>query len=242
MKWSEINLEAALGDLALSVEFPETPDVSPSVVARIADRRTIWSRRVALVAAAAVIALVAPLVVSSGAREAVADFLGIGRVRVEVTGSVPEPTTTAADIGLGREITLGEALERFGDFEYPRSVGEPDAVFLSDFGDIVALIYEASEGLPKIDGIDAGLVFIRLPGVPPGAYLDKTLGADGTVRVVEVNGFEGLWTKGTEHRLTYDGNIRASGNALIWREGETTYRIESMLSLKETLEIAWSIE
>ncbi|MPZ68691.1 MAG: hypothetical protein GEU71_04090 [Actinobacteria bacterium] len=242
MNWSAVNLEAALGELALSVEFPETPDVSANVVARISARPAPWSRRGALVAAAAVIALVAPLVLSSGAREAVADFLGLGRVRVEVRGNVPEPTTTAPDIGLGREISLQEALERFGDFEYPRSVGEPDAVFLSDFGDITALVYEPSDALPEIDDIDAGLIFIRLPGIPPSGYLDKTLGADGTVRAVEVNGFEGLWTKGTEHRLTYEGNVRVSGNALIWQEGEITYRIESMLSLEATLEIARSIE
>lgn len=237
MNWSEIDLEAALADLSQSLEFPAAPDVSANVIARIAPRPRL-SRRVVLVAAAAVIAIVAPLIVSPGAREAVADLLGLGRIDIEIGAEAPEPTTTAPDLGLGHEIRLDDAIERFGDFEFPRVLGEPDAVFLSDFGDITALVYEPRAGLPEIGDTNAGLIFFRLSG----GSLQKSLGPGGAVREVEVNGHDGLWARGTEHRLGFEGSVRVSGNALIWQDGDITYRIESLLSLRATLEVARSVE
>lgn len=246
MNWSEANLEAALVDLSRSVEWPPAPDVSERVCARTRARPAssgpLRARRIALAAAAVALGVSGALFAAPGVREAVADFLGLGRVKIETRETVPTPTTTALAFGLGREVSLEEVNERFGHVEVPGILGEPDAVYLSDLDEFVALVYDPSAELPEIADTRAGLIVFRLPGFPPGEYLEKTLGPDARIRRVTVNGVEGLWVRGREHALGFEGTIRTSGNALIWQEEEVTFRIESMTGLREVLEVARSLE
>ena len=246
MNWSEVNLEVALVQLSSSVEWPPAPDVVDRVRARIGLRpissHSVWRSRIALAAAAVVLGVFGALLAAPGVREAVANFLGLGRVKIETRSNIPTPTTTAPDLGLGREVSLEDAEERFGHVEVPGILGDPDAVYLSDFGEFVALVYDPSAEFPEIDDTGAGLIVFRLPGFPPGKYLEKTIGPDARIRRVRVNGVEGLWVRGREHALSFEGSIRTSGNALIWEEDEVTFRIEAMTGLREVLEVARSLE
>ena len=246
MNWSEANLEAALFDLSRSVEWPPAPDVSERVRARTRARPVfsgpVSTRRIALAAAAVALGVSGALIAAPGVREAVANFLGLGRVKIETRANIPTPTTTAPDLGLGREVSLEDAEERFGHVEVPGILGDPDAVYLSDFGEFVALVYDPSAELPEIGDTGAGLIVFRLPGFPPGKYLEKALGPEARIRRVPVNGVEGLWVRGREHALSFEGSIRTSGNALIWEEDEVTFRIEAMTGLREVLEVARSLE
>lgn len=250
MKWSEVNLDAALFDLSRAVEWPPAPDVADQVRARTAGRPVAsppvvshpkWGRRIALAAAAIALGVFGALTAAPGFRAAVADFLGLGRVKIETRATVPTPTTTAVDLGLGREASLDEVDELFGHVEVPGILGAPDTVYLSDSGDFVALVYDPNAELPEIADTGAGLIVFRLPDFPPGEYLYKTLGPDAGIRRVEVNGVEGLWVRGREHALSFEGSIRTSGNALIWEEEGVTFRIESMTRLEEVLEVARSL-
>lgn len=251
MNWSEANLEAALVDLSRAVEWAPAPDVADRVRARTAGRPAAshpvvshpkWGRRTALAAAAIALGVFGALLAAPGFRAAVADFLGLGRVKIETRETVPTPTTTAPDLGLGREATLEEVNDLFGHVEVPGILGAPDTVYLSDSGDFVALVYDPSAELPEIADTGAGLIVFRLPGFPPGKYLEKTLGPDARIRRVKVNGVEGLWVRGREHALAFEESIRTSGNALIWEEEEVTFRIEAMAGLTEVLEVARSLE
>lgn len=250
MNWSVVDLEAALADLSRSVEWPPVPDVSESVRARTASSPVVpspltrprWIDRAALVAAALVLGVFGTLLARPGFREATADFLGAGRVKIEVDENVPTPTTTAPDLGIGRESSLDEVEGLFGHVEVPTVLGLPDTVYLSDFHEFAALVYDATAELPEIGETGAGVIIFRLPDFPEWAYLDKTLGPAARIRPVKVNGVEGIWARGVEHALSFEGSTRVAGNALIWQKDKVTFRIESMLSLEEVRAIARSLE
>lgn len=248
MNWSEVNLEVALVQLSGSVEWPPAPDVVDRVRARIGVRpissHPVWRSRITLAAAAAAVGVFGALLSTPGFRAAAADFLGLGRVKIETGATVPTPTTTAPDLGLGRVSSLEEVDEIFGHVEVPALLGAPDAVYLSDFHEFSALVYDASAELPEIGDTGAGLIIFRLPDSPSESdpYLEKFPGGDAHVRRVKVKGVEGLWVRGFEHALSFEDSTRISGNALIWESAGVTFRIESMMTLREVLGIARSLE
>jgi hypothetical protein len=65
-----------------------------------------------------------------------------------------------------------------------------------------------------------------------------------------VNGQPGFWIEGDPHIFFYetdtgrfvDDQRRWVGDALLWSDGETTYRIESALGRDATIRIAESID
>ena len=105
MSRRELDLDAALADLAAALEFPPTPDLAAAVSARLAEApaRPARSRprlphlagwrRLAAAGLAAVLLAAAVLVASPGTREAVARRLGLRGVGVEL-GGPPPPTVT----------------------------------------------------------------------------------------------------------------------------------------------------
>ena len=66
-----------------------------------------------------------------------------------------------------------------------------------------------------------------------------------TLAVVEVNGQPGAYVRG-EHMLIVDGEVQfgflVDAPALIWEQGQLTYRIEANLPLEELLLIAESLK
>jgi hypothetical protein len=209
--------------------------------------RILWY---APAAAALIIALL--LVALPGVRSAVADFLGLGGVRIDVGG--PTPTPAGADLDLGVEVGLAEAGAAV-DYEVrvPGALGVPDAVYLDRLvpGDQVALAYRSRAGLPATPGGDLGALVTQFPGSLPGeASVKKIVSPDETsLRRVFVGRSEGYWIAGEPHFIAYidpDGNpreetVRLVGNVLLWAENGITYRIESALRLSEVLQVARSM-
>jgi hypothetical protein len=257
----DAHLERSLRDLGPLVAFPATPDLSARVTAAIRtegrapvsrpQRRP--ARAFAFASGLAVVALLG-LALTPATRDAVADFLGIGGVRIE-TGHGAAPTPTAApgtNLRLGERTTLEDARDRV-EFSVllPDVLGlaNPDEVYVADFppGGRVSLVYRARGWLPKANQTGIGLLITEFEGTLEGDIVKKLSGMQQVVPT-DVNGAPALWVRG-EHPIFYldaKGNertetLRLSANALVWTRGTTTLRIESSLNLADTLTIAESM-
>jgi hypothetical protein len=229
MSRRELDLEAALADLAVDLRFPPTPDLAAAVTARLeedpartparrrspARRWPAWMagwRRLAVAGLAVLLLAAAVLVASPGTREAVARRLGLRGIGVRVGGPPPPTVTTAAgarlDLGLGERVTLDEARRR-NSFPVlvPTAAGfdRPDAVFVNGTvppGGRVDLVYRARPGLPASSFTDAGLLITEFRGQPEPEFLKKVTGA-GMVRSVTVGGEPGFFFSGEPHFFSY---------------------------------------
>lgn len=238
----------ALGDLAAAIEFPAPPDVRAAVRERLerAPAPARW-RRLAFALTAAVVVASGFLIASPDARRAVADFLGVPGVRVEVREHGPTPGPTVEDDlhgVFGRRVSPAAAAAAV-DFPLPAPAAAPGApdVYLLDDAGAVTLAYGASPDLPEIEDSGYGLIVVALADFPPDRYFGKLLvGPNPIVDEVEVGGRPGYWTKAPEHTLSFDGRLRASGNALLWETADgVTIRVETAAGLARTRAVAESI-
>src|SRR5829696_45205 len=228
MSRRELDLEAALADLAADLRFPPTPDLAAAVSARLeagparapAGRRSLarrWPawlagwRRLAVAGLAVVLLAAAVLAASPGTREAVARRLGLRGIGVELGGPPPTASTSAGarlDLGLGERVTLEEARRRVAfPVLVPAAAGfdRPDAVFVDatvPAGGRVDLVYRARPGLPASSFTDAGLLITQFRGEPEPDFIKKVTGA-GMVQVVTVGGEPGYFFSGEPHFFSY---------------------------------------
>ncbi len=128
-------LERELEALATSIEWPDAPDVAPTVAGRLAvppPRARRRRRPFALVLAAVLAVLLAVLAVPP-ARTAILDWLGVGAARIVQVDELPAlPPARNLDV-LGRRATLAEARAQAG-FTFadpPRDEPAPDEVRLT---------------------------------------------------------------------------------------------------------------
>jgi hypothetical protein len=266
----ELDLDAALADLAASLEFPPTPDLAAAVGARLADapapaaparrRRPGWPagwRRLAAAGLAAVLLAAAVLVASPGTREAVARRLGLRGIEVRLGGPPPATATTSPgtrlDLNLGERVTLEEARRRVSfPVLVPGAAGfqRPDAVFVDrqPSGGRVDLVYRARPDLPSSPFTDAGLLVTQFRGQWTPEFLKKVVNM-GMVEQVTVGGEPGYWFSGEPHFFTYrdaagdfrEEQTRLAGNTLIWQRGELTLRLEGRLSREAAVAVAESM-
>jgi len=177
---------------------------------------------------------------------------------------VPAPTTRPAPTAalpsgaslewLGTRIGLGEAVP-FADAERlagltPRlpadpRFGRPDATFVNDR--VITFTWASGPRLPPTRAPGIGLLITEFRGAVERGLFEKQLAGDTTtVERVTVDGRPGYWITGEPHSLVYrapDGKIvaesrRTVGDALIWWDGEVTFRIETALGRDAALAIA----
>lgn len=260
--------EARLQQLARRFPYPPTPDVTSTVRAQLAEgsrqkpglppRRLAW-------AALLVLLILAGLLAVPQVRAALIEYLQIGAVRiflVEPT-QTPTPTPAAASLeerpltptprpsptplpsllDLAGATTLAQAQAQV-DFPirlpaYPANLGEPDWVFLQDFGGPVVVLVWLDEAQP-------GRVRLSLHQLGPGTFAEK--GNPGRIEETNVNGQRAIWAEGPYvlqfrrgSRVDYDLRRLVEGRVLIWVEGEITYRLETDLSLQEAVRVAESL-
>jgi hypothetical protein len=207
---------------------------------RAAPRRSRWIAPAAAVVLAVLLAVTA---VPAG-REAVADLLGIGGVRIRLTGGVPD--------GVGTELDLGRAVpaEELDDATAPSGLGDPAAAFAGRPRGALTLVWAPSEALPEVLDTGVGLLFSTFPGDLERSLIEKRVLAGSTLEATTVAGQPAYFVAGAPHTFLYvdpagnpvEDTVRLSGNALVWADDGVTYRLESALPLEETRALAESIE
>jgi hypothetical protein len=219
-------------------------------------RRFAWSLTIILV-------LFASLMLIPPARAAIIEFIQIGVVRIfraEPTPIVPPnqeiPSTrvpvTATPLPtsqplipilerLAGEMTLEEAQKAVSYLiqlpAYPADLGRPDRIFVQEAeGKMTILVW--------IDPQQPDRVLMSLHMIPPGSWaIDKFDPAQ--VQETTVNGQKAIWAVGPYPLRLRNSDLQfmrlVEGHVLIWTEDDLTYRLETDLSLEETIKIAESL-
>jgi hypothetical protein len=243
-------LEARLHALAADAVWPPTPDLEPAVMAAPRRRARRRPRREFLAAALAVLVLVpaAGAVAFPGARDDVLEFLGLRDVKVHRVPAPPPGTRPELEDDLGAVVPLAEAQRRAG-FKalLPAALGAPDRVRVS--GQRISLLYAARTGLPKLDGVDAGLILTQSRGGIPGGYLEKLVFTGTDVSRVDVGGHRGAYISGGPHAYIYvtpggatrEDSALLAGPTVIWERNGRVLRLEGAANRRKLLEIATSV-
>ncbi len=243
------SLSAALADLA--IEFPEVPDLE-AAFARLAappQRRPAvrlrWAVAAVIVAVAALMTFVTPV------REAIADWLGIGAVRIVEVEEIPtDIEESIGDLG----IQLGpEAFIIGPDDPITDIIGAPNRTYTRTVGrriTEISFVWFPKEGLPEVDSTGAGALLTRFDGLLDGPVIEKSVGEGTSVQMVSIGESRGYWIEGDAHTFGYldrDGEVvfetlRLAGNTLLWEEGGFSYRLESGLDMEAAIRVAESLE
>jgi hypothetical protein len=208
----------------LPIEWPDVPEIR--IVPEPA-RRMRWLPAIAAAAAVLVLGFVGPV------RDAVADWLGVGVVRVVEVDSVPPDLGTTLD--LGTEVPIGSV-----DLEWPDALGDPAAAF-TRAGE-ASLVWAPSDELPRVGDSGVGAILTRFEGTLD-PFVEKSIGAGTTLTVVTIDGSRAYWIEGEPHSFAYldaDGRpvpttARLAANALIWPSDGFTFRFESALGLDDVV-------
>lgn len=261
----DAELISALGALRDHIAWPavlDSPDpatrvrvaIQTGTIARPAPGRAWWRvpRRALVLALAALLALAA-----------VAGAVGLGLPGLRIllggpsappvpptpSGPGTSPTAPGMALGLGGPVTLEDARTRTGrtipSFD-EGPIGPPDAVYLDVArASQVAMVWGASATLPETQAPGVGLIVMSFDGTVEPVFFQKALGAGSTVEPVDVDGHRGFWISGDPHIFFYataDGTIvderRWVGDALVWSDGTTTWRIETAQGREAALDLA----
>ena len=263
-------LEERLYEYGRGFPYPPTPAIHAAIRSRLGGFRAARTRRLIRLGVMALILLLAAALAVPQVRAQVLEILRIGVVRI-FPAQNPSPIATAASPsipqsqppltatpypgltpqiepdyitsmeGLAGETTLEEAQSRVSFPillpSFPAGIGKPDRVFLQERGQMVILAWLATDGSDRIR--------FSLHEIGPGSlFIEKY-----EPRILEkttVNGHPAAWAAGPYLVKLTDGDVTwrrlVDGNTLIWEAGSVTYRLESGLSLEETLPIAESIQ
>lgn len=251
-------LEAGLRRLATAIQYPPTPDFRLAVERRIAARqRRPWRRpgRLALAAAVLLAAALVGAVSVPPVRQVVAEWIGLGRIRVERVPALPGPTPlppgrVRGSLHLGSQVTLAEAATRLGrPVLSPSALGDPDAVYWESASHFVSLVYLPRAGLPETSGTGVAVLVMEARGSVEYPFLAKMAGPGTRFEEVTVQGVKGGWLEGSPHAVAFfdpsgkfvTDDVRLAANVLIWSSGDMTYRIESSLTKERVLPLAASL-
>src|SRR5215218_1218036 len=156
---------------ALSVEWPETPDIAGGVMARLPGeraerapaprRRRAWRPALAYALAALAAGFALVMAASPDARSAILEWLGLKNVKIErrePSAPPPRPGRLGSGLRLGVPATLDQARRRAPYLRLPGApgLGRPDAVYLGDRS--VALVYGERPGYPRSATTGAALL------------------------------------------------------------------------------------
>ncbi len=171
----------------------------------------------------------------------------------------PAPSATApagapgTGLGLGTTVPLDELEAAAGrPIVLPDDplLGPPDAAWVDrNKANQVALVWAARPDLPATLDPGIGLILMSFDGTVEPEFFGKAISSGTTVEDVQVAGQRGYWISDLPHIFFYDGADgrtvddprRWVGDALLWSDGTTTWRIESALGRAETMRIAESI-
>lgn len=190
--------------------------------------RTSRRRRLALVALAVLLALLA----TPPVRAAVADWLGFAGVRVESGEPTGAPSGPPAVTG-GPDVEAAAARVSFAVLA-PGALGRPMGVHVAHDRRTLSMTWDDAGRVVRLDQFDGTLDFVMAKTSPE-------------VRYAAVAGADALWFDEPHEvvLLEPDGSrrtesARLAGHTLIWPQGGTTLRLEGDLTLEEAVRIAES--
>lgn len=253
-------LSNRLERIAPELSYPPLPDLDRRVKQQLetealhpsaARLRWAWAGLVALL-------LLGGLIAVQPVRAALLEFLQLGAIRIFLTGSTatPLPATTAPQaapvttprpgstplssvLDLAGETTLAEAQASVGfpirRPAYPAGLGQPDRVFVQDFGGPVVILVWLAPDRPEA-------VRLSLHLLGPETFAHKS--QPQLVETTSVNGQPALWTRGPyllQFKTGPDTGRLIEGYTLIWTEGPITYRLETGQSLAVAIRMAESL-
>ena len=233
-----------LQTLAAWVEWPETPDVAPIVMERLAvpppPRVRRAARRTAIAVALALVATTLAVLAVPPARTAVLDWLGVGGARIVRVDELPS-LTPARDLRvLGARTTLEAARAQAG-FRFadpPDGETAPDEVRVAR-GLRVSYVWLGGGG-------DVRLLVTQFPGsVGDPALLKKLAGESTVVERLEVDGDAAVWLEGGPHVALFlrpDGLVGEergwlAGNTLLVDRDGTTVRVEGAVERSDAVDL-----
>ena len=242
------DLERELRELGRLLELPPTPDIVPSVRARLAaapGRRARLGRRTLVLAFAALAVAVGAAMAVPEARTAILEWLGLRGVtieRVETAPTAPEQLEDVDRLALGERVSLAEARERVGHelvVLRDAKLGRPDSVHVDAEGR-VSLVYR-----DEAEAVEALLTQFRAE--VQDEYVHKAVGPGTTVERVTVARTRGWWIQGEPHEVVLLRDeepvfetLRLATNTLLWERRGVTLRLEADLEREEALRIAAS--
>ena len=253
-QWDDVEVAAALQRLADDVDWPD-PDVAPAVAARLraGERRRLAVSRRRLVAIAAILIVAAAVIAGiPSTRSSVADWLGIGAVKITTSPQPLLPAPVGQQLRLGTQVTMTQARAGvdFAVHDPPAALGAPDAIYLGHppASGQVAYVYSARPGLPPTSDPSVAVLVTQFRAQLQSGFFQKILGPDTTVRSVDVGGVEGFWIEGHPHAFFYSEggsttpeDLRLAGNTLLWERDGITFRLESGLAQADAVRIAASM-
>ena len=130
------------------------------------------------------------------------------------------------------------------------ALGPPDAAYIDHTrAGQVSLVWAARPGLPATIEPGVGLVMTVFDGTVDDGFFTKAIGEQTTVELVNVGDARGYWVSGDPHMFFYetrDGTFvderrRWVADALLWADGDLTYRLESPLGKAATIRLAASM-
>jgi hypothetical protein len=194
--------------------------------------------------------LVVVLLALPAPRQALADWLGIGTVRVVHTEQVPDRTGSV--LRLGDEVTMDEARRRV-PFAIlgPARLGTPAAVYAGEpSADSVTLLWGPGPGVPEVAGTGVAVLLTEMAGTTGRALIEKHLGPDTTLETVTVGDNVAYWIAGGQHELWYldpddrarPDTTRLAANTLLWEVDGVTFRLESRLERDAAVALARDLE
>lgn len=239
----------AAGALPVTLAGPSSTPSStpPSTLRRSTGRRRLaWGLALLLVLAAA-------LLTAEPVRAWVIEVLRLGAVRIFLQPPnelVPPPTalpsigdsaaSASGSLDWMGETTLADAAVRLPFAiqlpSWPADLGVPDHVYVQELAGMALMSV-------WLDPQQAGRVRLSLHALASDAIVHKF--APVTVTETQVNGQPALWTEGPYLVRVGRGDIEPrrliTGHVLIWNHDDTTYRLETDLSLEEAIRVAESL-
>ena len=246
-------LERALARLGDELAFPETPDVSGRILARLAaepaePRRR---RRVLVIALAALALAVAAALAVPQARTAILELFRLRGATVQRVESLPRvPPASENALDLGRPLPGARTDVKLPEVLVPAALGPPDAAYTSSesYGMRLTLVYEPGPGVPESPYTGVGLLVSEFVGEGATRYVEKLADAGTRIERLQVGVYPALWLEGGPHFVIFenDGQVfedegRLAGNTLLVERNDVLVRIEGEISRERAVEIAESL-
>jgi hypothetical protein len=252
---NDARMEGLLRAVGRELDYPPTPALAAGIRHRLDEgpkpsrvRSPLglrWQPAMATLAILVVIA-VAALTFSPQARNAVADFLGVGGVRIgfDDTPHTPPTVTPTGGPDLGPQVSLDEAEREVGfEVKVPElgELGSPQ----------IHLTRPPESGMVSLyypDAYEEGLLITQFKAGVDEVFFKKLTLEGATVEYLTVREGPAYWVTGS-HFFAYvdpggdirEESLRIAENVLLWEENGITYRIEGGFSKGEALAIAGSL-